>query len=76
MAAREAHLEAARKAKGDGRLVTAGAILDESGKMIGSMLLFDLNSPEEVEEVLKADPYTQQGVWVRWSITPIRLAPL
>ncbi len=35
MAAREAHLEAARKSKGDGRLITAGAILDEAGKMIG-----------------------------------------
>ncbi len=40
------------------------------------MLLFDLNSQEEVEEVLKADPYTKHGVWVRWSITPVRLAPL
>ena len=76
MAVREAHLEAARKSKGDGRLITAGAILDEAGKMIGSMLLFDLNSQEEVEEVLKADPYTKKGVWVRWSITPVRLAPL
>ncbi len=76
MAAREAHLEAARKSKADGRLITAGAILDESGRMIGSVLIFDLNSPGEVEELLNADPYTKQGVWVRWSITPIRLAPL
>lgn len=76
MAAREAHLEGARKLKADGRLITAGAMLDESGEMIGSMLLVNLNSREEVEELLQADPYSEKGVWVRWSIAPVRLAPL
>ena len=76
MAAREAHLESARKLKSDGRLIHAGAILDESGNMIGSMLLFDVESQQEVEALMKGDPYTEKGVWVRWTITPVRLAPL
>ena len=76
MAVREQHLAGARVLKAAGKLLYAGALLDDAGKMTGSVLVFDLPTKEEVEAALRADPYTAGGVWLRWTITPFRPAPL
>ncbi|KAJ2724075.1 hypothetical protein GGI07_002196 [Coemansia sp. Benny D115] len=71
MAAREHHLaEATKKRESQIILPTAGAILDshENGKMIGSALFVNAESPEQVVQILADDPYTQGKAWDMGSV--------
>lgn len=71
---REAHIASAKKLKEQGLLLNAGAILDDNEKMIGSAVIFDVESREQLDELIAQDPYTQNGVWVSVDIKAVRLA--
>ena len=51
-----------------------GAILDEKGNMIGSMILYEFPDRTSLEERLKDEPYINGGVWKEIKISPFRLA--
>ena len=75
MAARPAHLEYAAKVIEAGKMLIGGAILDDDGKMIGSMLVVDYPSKEDVEkEYLANDPYVKGDVWRDIDIKPYKVA--
>ena len=74
MAARPNHFDYVRQLKEKGQFVLGGALLDPDGKMIGSMLLLNLETEEQVAEYLKNDPYIVQGVWESIDIKPFRQA--
>ncbi len=73
--ARTAHLNGARKMQAEGKLINGGALLNEEGKMVGSTLYLDFESREALDEWVKNDPYTVQGVWKEVHITQIKLLP-
>jgi len=73
-AVRTAHLETAKELLADGRLVTGGALLDEDGNMIGSMLLLDVPDEKAARDLMEADVYTRSGVWQDLQIWPYRKA--
>lgn len=73
-AARAAHLENAGRLYEARHLVTAAAVMDEAGGMIGSSLLVDFPDRAAVESAVRDDPYTKQGVWKDVRIEPVRLA--
>lgn len=75
-AARQAHLEKARQLKAEGHFVEGGALLNEEGQMIGSALILDFPTREQLDKCLAEDPYTTGHVWNEVSITPFRCAPL
>lgn len=56
---RAAHLELYRAWRADGRLVMGGAIGDPPH---GAIIVFEVDSPNEVEEFAEADPYVQNGI--------------
>ncbi len=74
MAVRPAHLDYVRQLKADGRFVFGGALLDADGRMIGSMLLLELNTETALDDYLKTDPYIVQGVWDKIDVKPFRQA--
>jgi uncharacterized protein len=76
LAAREAHLVGVKALFAQGTLVFAGAMLDDAGKMIGSTVIFSADTKEQVEALVRADPYVSGNVWQRWEVRPFRLAPL
>ena len=76
MAVREAHIESARKMKAAGTLIEGGAILDDAGKMIGSMMLVEFPSKADMQIWLDADPYVMGKVWEKIEVRPFRSAPL
>ena len=43
----------------------AGGILDEDGKMIGSMLVMEFQTRKELDEYLANEPYVVEHVWER-----------
>lgn len=74
MAAREAHLAGVKPMVTDGRMQIGGAILDDSGRMIGSMTVVNFPDRAAVDAWLAADPYVKGGVWQRIEVRPFRTA--
>lgn len=74
LAAREAHLEGANRLKATGQLIAGGAVLDESEKMIGSVMFVEFDSKAELDQWLATDPYVTGNVWQDISVQQIRLA--
>ncbi|KAI9319803.1 hypothetical protein BX666DRAFT_1916460 [Dichotomocladium elegans] len=73
LAVRDEHLKRVAPFVENNELLCGGAILDshESGKMVGSMLIFDAESRQDVETILKNDVYTKGNVWKEWDIYPL-----
>jgi uncharacterized protein len=74
LSVREEHLQRISVLKKKGEFLFGGAILDDSGQMIGSMILYDYPDRQSLDEQLKEEPYLTKGVWVKTRITPFRLA--
>jgi uncharacterized protein YciI len=73
---REEHLKKVSGLKREGEFLFGGAILDESGKMIGSMIVYDFPDRRSLEEMLKDEPYFTKEVWEKTEIRPFRLAKI
>lgn len=74
MAARGAHLERIDHLRKSGEFLFGGAILDDSGKMIGSVVLYEFPDRAALDTMLKDEPYITNGVWKKIEIHPFRLA--
>ena len=61
MEVRPRHLENMAKIKG--KVICAGGLLDEEGKMKGSVMIFDFASKEDFDEYLQSEPYIVEKVW-------------
>ena len=75
MAARTAHIELGDRLRDEGHLHFATAILDDSGTMIGSMLVAEYESREELDAWLKIEPYVTGSVWETIEVRPCRVGP-
>jgi uncharacterized protein YciI len=73
---RDAHLEGVKQLKENGNFIKAGAILNDEGQMIGSVMMLQFETPGELEEWQKNDPYTTAGVWEAVDIKPIKIADI
>jgi uncharacterized protein YciI len=71
---RPTHLESIRPLVDAGNVLVGGALLNESGDMIGSMLLVEFPDREGVDAWLAGDPYVQDGVWRDIEVHPFRTA--
>lgn len=74
MAARPDHLAYVRQLKEKGQFILGGAILSPEETMIGSMLILNFDSDDQLQTYLKTDPYIVQGVWDKIDIKPFRQA--
>ena len=61
MEVRPRHLE--NMARLGRHVVCAGGLLDESGKMNGSVLILDFADRKELDDYLAAEPYVVEKVW-------------
>ena len=76
MAVREAHLKSAKEMFNEGKLLYASGILNEDGKMIGSMMIADFESREEMQKQwLDNEPYIKGDVWKDIDIKRAGVAP-
>ncbi len=71
---RPEHLSRIGILKKTGELLFGGAILNESGSMTGSMIVYEYPDRKSLDEQLKTEPYITGGVWVTIDIQPFRLA--
>ncbi len=74
MKARPGHLENVAVLKKRGEFLLGGAILDDEGKMIGSMIIYEFPNRALLDKCLENEPYIIKGVWEKIDIRPYRLA--
>ncbi len=55
------HLENMSKIKG--KVLCAGGLLDEEGKMKGSVLVLEFDGKEQLDDYLASEPYIKEHVW-------------
>lgn len=63
LAVREAHLKLGDQMEASGERWYGCAILDNDGKMIGSMAVMDFPSEQELQVWLDNEPYVTGDVW-------------
>lgn len=68
---RPRHLE--NMAKYREHVVCGGALLDEEGKMKGSLLIMNFDSREQVDEYLDNEPYIREEVWQWVKVEPMNV---
>jgi len=73
---REEHLKRIEQLKKAGEFLFGGAILDESGKMAGSTIVYEFPDRLSLDESLKNEPYIKGGVWEIIEIKPFRMAKI
>lgn len=74
--ARPAHLENVKKLKSTDNYVIGGAILNNDDLMIGSTMVVQFKTFEELNQWLQNDPYITQKVWDKVDIKPFRVAQI
>lgn len=74
MKVRPGHLEKVAVLKKDGKFLLGGAILDDTGKMIGSMMVYEVPDRAALDALLLNEPYIVNRVWDKIEIRPYRLA--
>jgi len=63
LAVREAHIKLGDEMETSGERWYGCVMLDDNGKMIGSMAVMDFPSEKELQEWLKKEPYVVGKVW-------------
>ena len=71
MAVRPRHLEG--MAKLGEHIVLAGGLLDDRGKMKGSVLILDLEDRAALDDYLKNEPYVVERVWEKIEIETVNV---
>ncbi|RZV15713.1 YciI family protein [Aliarcobacter butzleri] len=73
---REAHIEGARKLVSEGKIIDAGALIEDD-MMVGSTLFVDFENDEEIDEWLLNEPYVKNNVWNmdEFQMVPVKLLP-
>jgi uncharacterized protein len=76
MKVRQKHLEKIEVLKSKGEFLAGGAILDNDGKMIGSMIIYEYPDRNALDKALQDEPYYTEGVWQKVEIQPFRMAKI
>jgi uncharacterized protein YciI len=71
---RQQHLDGVKKLKEAGNFVIGGAMLDDEDRMIGSTMIVQFESPEELEAWRSNEIYITAKVWQKVLIQPFKVA--
>lgn len=76
MEARPAHIEGTQKLMSEGKIVSACAMIEED-MMVGSSVLTNFDTEEELNTWLENEPYVKAGVWNmdELQVVPVKVMP-
>ena len=74
MRVRPRHLENLGKIKG--RILCAGGLLDENGKMKGSVLVMEFENRAILDAYLGSEPYLLEHIWEKVEVEPMNVVLL
>jgi uncharacterized protein YciI len=70
------HLDGVRVLKINGNYIEGGAILNDEGSMIGSVMIMQFETDEALEAWKQNEPYITQKVWESVDVKPFKVAVL
>lgn len=76
LAVREQHLKGIEENFQTGRHLYGGALLDNAGKMIGSVMVVEYDTRQELDKWLENEPYVVGNVWQKIEVQPFKVAPI
>lgn len=73
---RDAHLSGVKKLIDEGKIINAGALIEEE-TMIGSSLYIDFETEDDIHKWLAQEPYVVEEVWNMdtFHLMPVKLLP-
>jgi uncharacterized protein YciI len=73
---RDAHVAGAKKLMAEGKIIDAGALIEED-QMVGSTLFVDFETEDELNDWIDNEPYVTNKVWNmdEFQIVPVKLLP-
>lgn len=74
MNVRPHHLDGANELHASGNYVVGGAILNDEGKMIGSVMIVQFENEEELQAWQQREPYITQKIWETVDVKPFKVA--
>lgn len=74
MAVRPQHLEGVKKLKAAGNYVIGGAMLSEEGRMVGSTMILQFETPEELNAWKDSEVYITGKVWEKVNVQLFKVA--
>jgi uncharacterized protein YciI len=74
MNVRPHHFDDARGLKKTGNFIFGGAILNDEGEMIGSVMVMQFETEEQLERWKQTEPYITQNIWESYDVKPFRVA--
>ncbi len=74
MEVRPRHLDNMSHIKG--KVVCAGGLLDDEGKMAGSVMIMEFDKEQDLQTYLDSEPYILEKVWENIEIEPINVVLL
>ncbi|WP_273772504.1 YciI family protein [Brucella intermedia] len=72
LAAREQHMERIHAMKTEGTILDGGALIDDDGKMIGSVVLCEFPDRAALDAYIESEIYFTQNVWKDITVLPFR----
>jgi len=75
MAARDEHVAMISAYREKGNMLIGAARLDDAGKMIGSTIICDFPTREDLDKWLEKEPYLQNNVWDEVKIEACAVGP-
>jgi uncharacterized protein len=75
LAVREQHIKLGDELKAAGNFLYGVAMLNEKNEMMGSVLIMEYPTRNELDEYLKKEPYVMNNVWEKIEVTPCRVGP-
>ncbi len=73
MAARDAHLKTCADSVASGNQLIGAAMMDETGKMNGSVMIMDFPDRAALDAWLAREPYVSGKVWDRVDVIPCKV---
>jgi uncharacterized protein YciI len=71
---RPRHLEGLKSLKQNQNYVIGGAMLNDEGKMTGSVMIMQFETEQELEAWQESEPYITQKIWETYDIKPFKVA--
>ncbi|QBD77082.1 hypothetical protein EPA93_14140 [Ktedonosporobacter rubrisoli] len=75
LAAREAHLALVEQMAKAAQHLYAAALLNDAGNMIGSVMICEFPSRDELDAWLAQEPYVKGNVWKQIEVIPCQVGP-
>tara|TARA_B110001454_G_C12461594_1_gene326409 strand:+ start:188 stop:505 length:318 start_codon:yes stop_codon:yes gene_type:complete len=75
LAARTAHVASVDVLRAEGKILCGIAITDAQEKMIGSVMVLNFPSREQLDAWLETEPYVMQKVWGKVEILNGKIGP-